>query len=226
MTFNVSRLSAGLLLAPALLCASFASQAHQAGDIIVRAGVAAVDPQDSSGFVQVGGAATPLKASVDSNVQLGITGTYMLTDNLGIGLLAATPFKHTVSVKGAPGLDGKLADIKHLPPTLTLQYYPMANSSVWQPYVGVGLNYTTFFSESLTSEREQQGFSSLSLDDSWGLALEAGVDYQLTDKVIVNASVWRADIDTEASFRLGGTPGKVKVDIDPWVYMLAVGYKF
>ncbi|MEH6501496.1 MAG: OmpW family outer membrane protein [Pseudoalteromonas distincta] len=226
MSFKLFKTSAGLLLAPALLCASFASHAHQAGDIIVRAGVAVVDPQDSSSYVQVNGVATPLKAGVDSNTQLGITGTYMLTDQLGIGLLAATPFQHTVSVNGAPGLDGKLADIKHLPPTLTLQYFPLASSSAWQPYVGAGLNYTTFFSEDLTSEREQQGFSGLSLDDSWGLALEAGVDYQLSERLLVNASVWHVDIDTEANFRLSGAPGKVKVDIDPWVYMLALGYKF
>ena len=88
------------------------------------------------------------------------------------------------------------------------------------------MNYTTFFSEDLTSEREQQGFSGLSLDDSWGLALEAGVDYQLSERLLVNASVWHVDIDTEANFRLSGAPGKVKVDIDPWVYMLALGYKF
>lgn len=226
MSFKLFKPSASLLLAPALLCVSFASHAYQAGDAIVRAGIAVVDPQDSSSFVQVAGSPTTLKASVESDIQLGITGTYMLTEKLGIGLLAATPFQHTVSVRGATGLDGKFADVKHLPPTLTMQYFPMASSSVWQPFVGAGLNYTTFFGEDLTSEREQQGFSGLSLDDSWGLALEAGVDYRLTDKVLVNASVWHVDIDTEATFRLGGASGKVKVDIDPWVYMLALGYKF
>ncbi|NLC00135.1 MAG: hypothetical protein GX789_02605, partial [Pseudomonas formosensis] len=48
MSRTVSRLSAGLLLVPALLAASIA-QAHQAGDIIVRAGAVTVDPREDSG---------------------------------------------------------------------------------------------------------------------------------------------------------------------------------
>lgn len=215
------QLAAGLLLIPALL-ASSVTQAHQAGDAVVRVGVVAVDPRENSDDVIIGGANTGLEVGVDSNVQLGITGTYMLTDKYGIGILGATPFSHDINLNGA----GKLADIKHLPPTVTLQYFPMAAGAAIQPYVGAGLNYTTFFSEDFTSANKDAGFSDLSLSDSWGLALEAGVDYQLTDRMLLNASVWHVDIDTEASFKVGGTPGKVDVEIDPWVYMLALGYKF
>ncbi|WOD11005.1 OmpW family outer membrane protein [Pseudomonas sp. NyZ704] len=216
-----TQLAAGLLLIPALLATS-AVYAHQAGDTIVRVGVAVVDPQENSDDVIIGGANTELEVGVDSDVQLGITGTYMLTDKYGIGILGATPFNHDINLNGV----GKLADIKHLPPTLTLQYFPMAAGAALQPYVGAGLNYTTFFSEDFTSANKAAGFSDLSLSDSWGLALEAGVDYQLTDKVLLNASVWHVDIDTEATFKVGGAAAKVDVEIDPWVYMLALGYKF
>ncbi|GGD12020.1 OmpW family outer membrane protein [Halopseudomonas salina] len=215
------QLAAGLLLAPALLAASVA-QAHEAGDVIVRVGAAVVDPQESSSNVFVGGANTGLEVGVDSNTQLGITGTFMLTDNIGIGLLAATPFSHDIELKGA----GRFASIKHLPPTVTLQYFPMAKSSAWQPYVGAGLNYTMFFSEDLSSNAEGAGFSSLDLDDSWGYALEAGMDYKLTEQVYLNAAVWYADIDTTANFRTAGIPSKVDVEIDPMVYMASIGYKF
>ena len=128
------------------------------------------------------------------------------------------------------GLDGKLADIKHLPPTVLLQYYPMNPDSAVQPYVGAGINYTTFFEEDLTSARKAQGFSDLELDDSWGLALEAGVDYMLTDKLLVNASVWYMDIETDATVKgptaLSISKTKVNVDVAPWVYMVGLGYKF
>jgi outer membrane protein len=215
------QLAAGLLLVPAMLAASVA-QAHEAGDIIVRVGAAVVDPQESSGDVYVGGANTGLEVGVDSNTQLGLTGTYMLTDNIGVGLLAATPFSHDIELKGV----GRFASIKHLPPTVTLQYFPMAKNSAWQPYVGAGLNYTMFFSEDLSSGAEAAGFSSLDLDNSWGYALEAGMDYKLTEQVYLNAAVWYADIDTTASFRTAGTPSKVDVEIDPMVYMASIGYKF
>ena len=218
------------LLALSILATALAAplaHAYQAGDIILRAGAATVDPQEDSSALELNGATLGGQATVDSNTQLGLTGTFMLTDNLGIGLLAATPFEHEVGLKGLGGLDGKLADIKHLPPTLTLQYFPLAASSRLQPYVGAGLNYTTFFEEDLTSEREGQGFSNLELDDSWGLALEAGVDYMLTDNLLVNATVWYLDIDTTATTDLAGAGQvKVDVDIDPWVYMVGLGYKF
>lgn len=211
-----------LLLAPALLAASFGASAYEAGDAIIRLGAAAVDPQEDSGNVEIGGADSGLTVGVDSNVQMGLTGTYMLTNHVGIGLLAATPFQHSISLSGA----GKLANIKHLPPTVTLQYFPLDSHSAAQPYVGAGINYTAFFDEEFTSANKQAGFSDLELDDSWGLALEAGLDYQLTEHLLLNASVWYADIDTEANFKVGGVKSSVDVDIDPWVYMVALGYKF
>lgn len=224
-----------------LLCASLcalaltvpvAAQAYQPGDFIVRAGVAHVDPHEDSGELRLDGTrVSGTKASVDGENQLGLTFAYMLNEHVGIELLAATPFNHTVSVSGlGAGLDGKLADIKQLPPTLSLQYYPMAASSPLQPYVGVGINYTKFFDTDLTGNRKDQGFSNLKLKDSVGLAGQVGVDYLLTDNFLLNASVWYVDIDTKATvdgpsaLSIGKT--KVDVDIDPWVYMVGVGYKF
>lgn len=150
-------------------------QGHKAGDFIIRGGFATVDPDDSSSDIKLDGAKQRgTKATVDSDTQLGLTFTYMFADKWGVELVAATPFNHQVDVKGlGPGLDGKLADIKQLPPTLLLQYYPMGGTnSAFQPYGGLGVNYTTFFDEDLASNRKAQGFSSMKLQDSWGLAGE------------------------------------------------------
>lgn len=126
---------------PLLIAAAFASpvaMAHQAGDILVRGGLAFVSPQTSSDNVLGTG-----ELEIDSNMQLGLTLSYMLTDNWGVELLAATPFSHSVSTAGL----GEVAKVKHLPPTLMAQYYfGDANSKV-RPYVGAGINYTTFFDE-------------------------------------------------------------------------------
>lgn len=216
-----------LLLAAAALAATPAL-AHEAGSFIVRAGAAHVAPDDSSSSIKLGGAAIPgTKATVNSDTQLGLTFAYKFTDHIGVELLAATPFSHQVNVKGVGvGIDGKFADVKHLPPTVTLQYYPMTKESRWQPYVGAGINYTTFFDEKLSSAQKANGFSSLSLSDSWGLAAQVGMDYMITDRVMFNAAVWYIDIDTTAKARLNGTPVKVDVDIDPWVFMVGLGYKF
>ena len=136
----------------ALAIAAPIAQAHQAGDIIVRAGAITVDPHEDSGNIdhavlgKVAGSGAPL----NSDTQLGLNFAYMVTDNFGIELLAATPFSHDVGVKGMPGafagLNGKLGSLKHLPPTISAVYYPLDKSSAFQPYVGVGINYTWFLS--------------------------------------------------------------------------------
>jgi outer membrane protein len=210
------------------LSAPLVANAHEAGDILVRAGVAVVAPDDSSGNLKLDGAKVPgTKATVDNSTQFGIAVAYMLTNHFGLELLAATPFSHTVSVKGlGPSLDGKLADVKELPPTLSLQYYPLETTSKFQPYVGVGLNYTMFFGSDLTSQRKDEGFSNLKLKNSVGLAGQVGADYMLTDHVMLNASIWYVDINTTATTDLNGNRVKVNVDVDPWVYMVGVGYKF
>ena len=226
---NKSLLGASLV---ALALAAPAAHAYQAGDMILRAGAITTAPNESSGDLKFdGNKVSGTKATLDSDTQLGLTFAYMLTDHIGLELLAATPFKHTVGVKGlGGGLDGKLADIKQLPPTLSLQYYPMEPNSRFQPSAGVGINYTLFFDEDLSSARKQQGFSNLKLQDSVGIAGQLGMDYMLTDNLLVNASVWYVDIDTKASVNgptaLGYSKTKVDVDVDPWVYMVGLGYKF
>ncbi|MCU1719331.1 OmpW/AlkL family protein [Pseudomonas sp. 5P_3.1_Bac2] len=209
------------------------AQAHQAGDIIVRAGAVTVDPHENSEDIWVGALGTKVggsKATLDSDTQLGLNFAYMLTDHVGIELLAATPFSHNVGVKGMPGafagLNGKLGEIKHLPPTLSVVYYPLDGKSAFQPYVGAGINYTWFFDTELSSGAENKGFSGLDMQDSWGLAAQVGMDYMLTDNIMINAQLRYIDIETTGTTHYGGDKVKVDVDVDPWVYMVGLGYKF
>ena len=217
----------------ALAIAAPLAHAHQAGDIIVRAGTITVDPQESSSDIWVGALNTDVagtKATLDSDTQLGLNFAYMLTNNIGIELLAATPFSHNVGVKGMPGgfagLNGKLGELKQLPPTLSVMYYPMDSNSAFQPYVGAGINYTWFFDTKLSSAAEDKGFSGLDMKDSWGLAAQVGMDYMLTDNIMLNAQVRYIDIDTTGTTSFGGEKVKVDVDVDPFVYMVGLGYKF
>ena len=217
----------------ALAIAAPLAHAHQAGDIIVRAGAITVDPQESSSDIWVGALGTDVagtKATLDSDTQLGLNFAYMLTNNIGIELLAATPFSHDVGVKGMPGgfagLNGKLGELKHLPPTLSVLYYPLDASSAFQPYVGAGINYTWFFDTKLSSEAEGKGFSGLDMKDSWGLAAQVGMDYMLTDNIMLNPQVRYIDIETTGTTHILGDKVKVDVDVDPFVYMVGLGYKF
>ncbi|WP_438951350.1 OmpW/AlkL family protein [Porticoccus sp.] len=223
-------LAVHVVLSGALLVGTTAAMAYESGDVIVRAGAATVEPNDDSSRLTLNGAGlTNSRAYVDSDTQLGLTLTYMLTNHLGLGLLAATPFKHDIKAKNLL-VPGKIdaGSTKHLPPTLTLQYFPMDAESKFQPYAGVGINYTKFFEEDVAGELEGVVGASgkLKLDDSWGVVFELGMDYALTDRWVVNAAVWYLDIDTDAKFNFPGAEVKTKVEVDPLVYMVGIGYKF
>lgn len=209
----------------ALAVAAPFANAFEAGDIVVRAGAITVDPHEDSSEISAGGVDLPgTAATLDSDTQLGLNFMYMATDNIGIELLAATPFTHTVGTKGLGGL--KLGELKHLPPTLSAVYYPLDKSSAFQPYAGIGINYTWFFDTELSSEAEAAGFNGLDVDDSWGLAYQLGMDYMLTDNVMLNAQVRYIDIDTKGTTYAGPAEVNVDIDVDPFVYMVGLGYKF
>lgn len=215
------------------------SLAYEAGDMIFRAGIASVQPNDDSDPLTLNGTELSTlglglprtEVQVDGNSQLGLTFTYMLNQHWAIDVLAATPFKHEIHA-GALGVQA--GEAKHLPPTVSLQYYPMGGGSNIQPFVGLGLNYTTFFSEEVDSELNTTlatlgatGDADMSLDDSWGLAMQAGIDYKYNEHWILNGTIWYTDIETSADINVPGL-GVLKTDvtIDPWVYMLSVGYLF
>ncbi len=216
------------ILAATTAIAATSAQAYEAGDFLIRGGLATVQTNVDSGLLEANGVKqTNTAVDVGNDTQAGISFTYMYTDNIGVEVLAATPFKHTI--KGVKGLSayGDFADVKHLPPTVSLQYYPMESNSAFQPYVGVGLNYTAFFSEDLKGKADAD-FKSLELDSSLGLAGQVGFDYKLNEQWSLNAAAWYIDINTTANFKstAGTTKYKIDVELDPMVYMAGVSYKF
>jgi len=98
-------------------------------------------------------------------------------------------------------------------------YFGQADSAV-RPYVGAGLNYTVFFDEK--TEGAIAG-TKLDLDNSFGLAVQAGVDYSLSENLFLNASIWYMDINTDV--KLNGVKS-AELDIDPVAFMASVGYTF
>ncbi len=239
-------LAAALLTLPAL------ALAHESNSWVLRAGAVLVEPDEDSSEVRVKpadiGAVAGAEVGVDSNTQLGLTATYKFTDHFGLGILGATPFEHDISGAGPTlGGIGKLGSTRHLPPTISLEFFPLNPSYPIQPYLGIGINYTTFFHEK-TSDRLSDVFQlvadanlgagavtvrdvDMKLDDSFGLAAELGIDIMLSERLLLNAAIWHVDIDTKATLTGKTVEGvdidaKVDVDIDPMVYMISLGYRF
>lgn len=192
--------------AAVLLLATPFAHAVEKGDWIVQAGIGTVDPKSNNGAV----------ASVDSGTSLIITGEYMLSDNVGFEILGAWPFTHDIKLAA----DGtKVGETKHLPPTFSLKYHFMP-AEAFKPYLGLGLNYTTFFDEKTVGPLAG---TSLKLDDSFGVAAQAGFDYAFNDRMMLNVEARWMNIETDAS--LDGVPLET-VEIDPLVWGVSIGWRF
>ncbi|WP_313141634.1 OmpW family outer membrane protein [Stenotrophomonas sp.] len=198
-------------LAAAVSLAAAPAMAQSKGDWTVSAGVHQVAPKSNNGSLAGG----TLKVDVDSDIKPTITGEYFIADNLGIEVLAALPFKHDININGL----GRVGSTKHLPPVVSLQYHFNSKGKV-SPFVGAGLNYTTFFSEDTTGALAA---SKLKLEDSWGLAAHAGIDFGIGEKGALRVDLRWIDIDSKV--KLDGE--KIgTVNIDPLAYGVSYVFKF
>ncbi|MCX8475494.1 MAG: outer membrane beta-barrel protein [Sphingomonas sp.] len=214
------------VVAASVLAAAVATPAWaqvEAGDVLVRARATLVSPTEDSGPVTPGFPTGSVGVSDRAAPELDFT--YMITDHIGAELILATT-KHNISGRGVLAALGDVASTRVLPPTLTLQYHFAPKSHV-RPYVGAGINYTTFYSADASRSLEAAiGRTDVRLKDSFGYALQAGVDVDLSPRVFLNLDVKYIDIDTTARLTTGGAVNRVDVNIDPIVPAIGIGMRF
>lgn len=207
------------VLSGALLAGS--AMAHEAGSTIFRVGGVFVSANSQSHTTT----AVPVTLDVNDNAQVGLTATYMLTDNLGVELLGATPFSHRVTAT-VPALNlglGEVVKVKHLPPSLYLQYYFLDKNAGARPYIGAGLNYTRFFG----AKALNPAITNLQVKKhSFGPVANLGVDIKLTDSLSFNTAMWYTRIKTKANFTALNLNHEVKIKLDPMVFFTGLSYKF
>lgn len=204
-----------LFLAAATALTMTSAFAVPAGTWSVAAGAHYVDPKSDNGDV-LGGA---YSVDVDGDVRPTISGEYFIANNVGIELLAAIPFHHDFTLNAKDGSAPLKGKTQHLPPTLSVQYHfddynlPMNV----KPFVGVGVNYTTFFKERVSTGGE------LKLDDSVGVAGHVGLDIPFAPTEAFRIDARYMDIKTDATLN-GADIGEI--DISPWVYGVAFVKQF
>lgn len=177
------KLLSASIVAGSLIVASQTALAYEAGDILLRGGVAennatgdGVDVSDDSAFV-------------------GSVG-YMVQDKVGVTLGGSDKFEHDLSGNGVDG------EVESQPIDLMVQYYPLGGlDSRIQPYAGVGANYTRFSGES----------AGLSVDNTWSPKGEVGVDLVVTDYLSFNGFASYADVDADYN-AAGGASGELDSD--------------
>lgn len=195
-----NRLIAVLLCAGSLV--GGAAQAAQ-GDWLGRVRAIHISPDASS---------SALNLDVASRSTAELDFSYFVTNNLALELILATR-SHEVTASGA-----HLGSVALLPPTLTLQYHFMPQET-FRPYVGAGINYTRFYDIDL-------GSGAFTVDkNSWGGALQAGADIQISKTFFLNLDVKKIWIDTDVkSTATGATVANLKVN--PVIFGIGIGMKF
>lgn len=224
-----------VVLALAAMFSPMVAQA-EAGDWVVRARAVNISPNEDSDLGKtVNRNVAPVMSNgaelkVDSNTILEFDISYYITKNIAAELILATGSKHEVSVSKEPGAvvpNQLLGSVDVLPPTLTVQWHFNPDQTI-DPYVGAGINYTAFLDKRLDVRQGPLAGTDIKVErDSWGYALQAGVDINLKDGWLINADVKYIDLDTDVKLRTATGWTKIdSLDINPWVFGIGVGKKF
>ena len=199
------------LAAAATLASALPAAAQDTGNWIVRARAVHLDSANKD--------STGLGLSINNKWIPEVDITYFLSPNLAAELILTYPQKQTVH---SSVLNADAGTFKHLPPTLTLQYHVTGLGS-FRPYVGAGVNYTNISAVHLDAASNALGASVNLKRNSFGLALQAGVDVPLGGGWLLNADIKKVQIGTKVLAN-GASVGKFKVD--PLLIGIGIGKRF
>lgn len=194
-------------LAVAAAVAAFSSAAQAEEKWMVRARAVQIDTANKSD--PVGGTGASDRIHVSDKLIPEIDISYFFTKNIAAELILTYPQKHDVTLDG-----NKLGTFKHLPPTLSLQYHFLPDSTV-NPYVGAGVNYTRISDVNLGGLQLEKS--------SWGFAYGAGADIKIGNNLYLNFDVKKVQIGSDV---LSNGSKISHVNIDPWLFGVGLGMKF
>jgi outer membrane protein len=194
------------VIASAALCALLSvpafAQSTASGPWLIRARAVHLDSANND--------STGLDLSINNKWLPEVDISYFVTPNIAAELILTIPQKHTLRSGGTD-----IGTLRHLPPTLTVQYH-FAPTATVRPYVGAGVNYTHFSSVNLPAGVDIKR-------NSWGPAVQAGVDFPVGKNMVLNVDVKKAYIRTDVS-AAGVDIGKFKVD--PVLFGVGIGWRF
>jgi outer membrane protein len=213
------------------------------GDIVVRLRATHISADESSSLGATTAANynagtanalygnTTAELRVDSNTIPEIDFSYYITKNIAAELILAAGTFHDVKITGAtvsPTANNfNLGSVNLLPPTLTLQWH-FNPDQTFDPYVGAGLTYVRALDRSLNYTNATTGALPIRISqNSWGPAIQAGFDYNLENKWLLNFDVKKIWFDTKVEANTGTGWTKIdQLDVDPWVVSVGFGKKF
>jgi len=189
---------------------------------MIRLRALGVVTRDSGVVDQVAGSGLATSDSVVPELDI----TYFFTKNIAAELILGVTRHHVTGtgVAATNGLDVGKAWL--LPPTLTLQYH-FTNFGAFKPYVGAGVNYTVFFSQSAGNVTNGIAtVTSSNLHNTAAPAAQIGFDYMIDRHWGVNVDVKKLWLRPNWDGTVNGGAMTGKVNLDPWLIGAGVTYKF
>jgi len=195
------------------------AQQSAEGNWMVRLRALYIDPANNSDAIP--GLAVPADAIEVSDKWIpDVNISYFFTRNLAAELVLTYPQRHTVKVTSSAIGAFDAGSFKHLPPTLTLQWH-FNPEGTFRPYVGAGINYTLLSNDNLSVPTG----TGLHLEnDSFGAAVQAGIDYKLSKSLYLNFDVKKVYIRSDVTDDTGAKLSRVEVD--PVLVGIGIGYRF
>ncbi|PIQ43656.1 MAG: hypothetical protein COV52_01185 [Gammaproteobacteria bacterium CG11_big_fil_rev_8_21_14_0_20_46_22] len=178
-------------------------------------GIAVVPDAHSSSISTIGGHVNDISSAYVPELDF----SYFFTKHISTELILATT-RHNLTATGTSLGKVDLGSVFLLPPTLTAQWHFLPDSK-FDPYAGVGINYTLFYHVNSGPTASKIHYS-----NSVGPAFDIGADYKLNKRWALNVDVKKIYISTNAHVYVGSSVLRSDVDINPWVFGVGVGYFF
>lgn len=226
--FTSSRSLAALAAIAATTCASPQIAQAKAGnlDVKILATYVVADGQIRSVKQDEIGLPTGTKSQANDNLTPTLALQYFVTDAISLETIAGLT-QHDVDGAGALGGAELASNVKILPATVTVKYHFGKDGGV-RPYLGAGPSYFFFINEKSGATTKQLGADRLKIKDSFGLALQAGVDMPLnTNGLSLSLDAKRYIMRPTATwFSDGETVLKTRQTLDPWLISAGLGFRF
>jgi outer membrane protein len=130
---------------------------------------------------------------------------------------------------GSVPYDGQvISSARWIAPTLLLEYNFLSANSPFRPYIGVGVNYTTFYDRDSTAagNAASGGPTRISLTSSVGPTATAGLTYRITDRWHLHGSYSFSRVKTDLTADTDGVIRTSRISFAPQALVVSVGYSF
>jgi outer membrane protein len=222
------------LTAAASICHTTLAHADEGPSNTVRVGMYVIFYHVKAS--DISGPYTPAGVNVDlKNTQTAYFGYIRrLTSYLDLELAFGVP-PNTKTIGKGPATLGSvpyngqtIATAKWLAPSALIEYKFFSESAALRPYIGVGVNYTSFYDRQVTAAGAAGtgGPTRLSLTSSVGPVGTVGLKYQFGTRWSVNASYNISQVDTNLKTDTAGVIRTSRVHFGPQALVIAAGYSF